>query len=316
MKKRTTKIITLIMALSLMFSVFSCSSNESGDPLKIGALKGPTAMGLSEIFSQIDDGEEDYQITTFSSPDEITPKIINGEIDIAFVPTNLAAVLYNKTQKDITMISTATLGVLHLVSTKGDLDGVKGQKVLTSGEGTMPQYIMDYVFNEAGIEPGEVVYKAEHSEVLAAILAGEADYAVLPEPFVTTALSKSDKINRVADLGELFAETSDLEVVMGVAIVRNDILEESKKQVDKFLKDYENSVEFTNENIADAAKIIGNQQIVTEEIAKNAISECNIVCITGEDMKKSVEEILEMLYNVNPKAIGGAMPDDDFFYEK
>lgn len=292
------------------------------------ALKGPTAMGLVKFMSEADAGElsdNDYSFSIVASTDEVSPLIAKEEVDIAAVPANLASVLYNKTDRGVRTIAINTLGVLYIceqgdsIQTVGDL---AGRTVYASGKGATPEYGLTYILEKNGLELGTdvmVEWKSEHSECVAALAEDATAVAMLPQPFVTTAQMSNDQIRVALDLTAEWeavqkAEGGDSAMITGVAVVRSSFADEHPEAVDAFLEHYASSVEYVNDNVADAAQLVGDYDIVAAKVAEKAIPACNIVCVTGQDMADQLSGYLEVLFGQNPEAVGGAMPGDDFYY--
>lgn len=302
----------------------------AADPVAVrtSALKGPTAMGLVKFMSEADAGEltdNDYEFQIVASPDEVTPLIAKGEVDIAAVPANLASVLYNKNDAGVRVIAINTLGVLYICELGDAIQSVadlKGKTIYASGKGSTPEYGLQYVLEKNGLTVGEDVqieWKSEHAECVAALASasGEA-VAMLPQPFVTTAQAQNDKIRVALDLTEEWdkVQTGDEKssMITGVAIVRSEFADENPAAVDAFLGHYAESVDYVNSDVADAAQLVGDYDIVPAAVAEKAIPECNIVCVTGADMKEQLSGYLAVLADQNAEAVGGALPGDDFYY--
>ena len=308
----------------------SAQEQPAADPVVVRttALKGPTAMGLVKFMSDADSGsltDNDYEFQIVASPDEVTPLIAKGEVDIAAVPANLASVLYNKTEKGVRVIAINTLGVLYICELGDSIKSVadlKGKTIYASGKGSTPEYGLQYVLEKNGLTVGEDVqieWKSEHAECVYALAtaSGEA-VAMLPQPFVTTAQTQNDMIRVALDLTEEWdkVQTGDEKssMITGVAIVRSEFADENPAAVDAFLGHYVESVDYVNDDVEAAAQLVGDYDIVPAKVARKAIPECNIVCVTGSDMKERLSGYLAVLAAQNPQAVGGAVPGDDFYY--
>ena len=295
------------------------AEEKASDKIAIGALKGPTAMGMAQLLD-----DDSYDFTIAASPDEIVPQIVQGNVDIAAVPSNLAAVLYQKTQKNVSVLAVNTLGVLYLVENGESIQSVedlKGKTIYASGKGATPEYALEYVLSANGIDPEKDVtieYKSEHAEVVAALANDQTAAGLLPQPFVTTALMKNDSLRVALDLNQLWQDgvSDDSQLVTGVVVVRNDYLKEHEADVDAFMDAYQASVEFVNSDPDQAAKIIGDHDIIAEEVAKKAIPDCSIVFVEGEEMQTMLSGYLSTLEQQNPEMVGGQLPDDDFYYTR
>ena len=309
------KIICLFAALILLIS---CAAAEGTN---VAALKGPTAMGMVKMMK--DDGGAAYSFEICASADEITPNLVKGEIDIAALPANLAAVLYGKTQGELQVLAINTLGVLYIAE-RGDaiqsVADLAGKTIYSAGKGSTPEFALNYILKANGLTPGEDVtieYKSEHSECLAALMNDAEAVAMLPQPFITTALSQAQDMRVALDLTQDWDRLQDENgsaMITGVVVARKAFVESQPEAVEQFLTDYAASVEYTLANVSEAAQIIGEYDIVPAAVAEKALPQCNICCITGSEMKDKLSGYLQVLFDADPNSVGGALPDDGFYY--
>lgn len=321
MKKFLLGLTALVMALTLALSV---AVAEESVP-RMAALKGPTAMGMVKMMS---DAPDAYDFTISAAIDEITPKLVKGEVDIAAVPANMASVLYNNTEGAVKVLAINTLGVLYIVE-NGDsgvssIADLKGRTLYASGKGASPEYALNYLLAQNGLDPETdvtVEYKSEHAECLASLLANEGSLALLPQPFVTTAQMKQPTVEVALDLNDEWAkaqEGSDAPsmLITGVVVARSAFIDENPQAVSDFLDAYKQSVAYANEHVDETAALIGQYDIITEEVAKVALPQCAIVYIDGEEMTQALSGYLQVLYDQNPASVGGALPDEAFYYQR
>lgn len=292
--------------------------------LRVAGLKGPTTMGLINLVDDAANGG-DYGFTLdFSmhgAADEIVPQLVKGELDAAAVPANLAATLYQKTGGQIQVAAVNTLGVLYILEQGDTVQSVadlKGRTILSTGKGTTPEYVLRYILTQNGIDPDNDVtieFYSEATEVTAQMaVAGDA-IAVLPQPYVTSASMQDDTLRVALDLTAEWEKVCDTQLITGVTVVRTAYAEEHPDVVAAFLEDYAASVDAANTDLDGTAALCEEQGVVAKAaIAKAALPECNIVCITGEDMKADVAGYAQVLYDADPASVGGAMPDDGFYY--
>lgn len=303
------------------------ASSQQPVDVRAAALKGPTAMGLVKFMDEAEAGtvsDNDYSFQIAASPDELTPQIAQGALDIACVPANLASVLYNNTDGGIRVLALNTLGVLYICDRNGSVGSVAdlaGKTIYASGKGSTPEYALNYILEGNGLTPGRDVtieWKSEHAECVAAMTQDSQAIALLPQPFVATAQMKDNSIRTALDLTEEWnalqnnADASSL--ITGVVIARADFVDEHPEAVETFMKHYRESVAFVNEDIEAAAELIDAYDIVPAAVAQKAIPACNIVCMEGDEMKNALSGYLEVLFEQNPKSVGGTLPGDDFYY--
>lgn len=319
MKKAAAWLVSACMGIGILTGAGTVMAAEAEEVIHIGALKGPTAMGMAQLLE-----DEEYEFTIAASPDEIVPMIVQGKVDIAAVPANLAAVLYQKTEQKVSVLAANTLGVLYIVEngdTVKSAEDLKGKTIYASGKGATPEYALNSVLEANGIDPEKDVtieFKSEHAEVVAALAQDQTAVGFLPEPFVTTALMKNENLKVALDLNELWESSAadDSRLVTGVVVVRNGFAEENKEALDAFMDAYQESVDFVNTDTEAAAEIIGAHDIIPKEVAVKAIPECSIVFIEGDEMETMLSGYLATLEEQNSEIIGGKLPDEAFYYKR
>ena len=345
--------MALLMAAVMTLSFAACSSNESkndtnnkqqetaaaestaaeenkaeAEPaekitIQIAALKGPTALGMLNLMENDANGisVNDYEFTLAGAADEIVGKISSGELDIAAVPTNVGATLYNKTEGGVQLAALNTLGVLYILENGDSIHSVEdlaGKTIVATGQGSTPEYALNMILEKNGLTDVTVEYKSEHSEVPPMLLNGEASVAMLPQPFVTSVLSQNENIRVALDVTEEWnkAVNGESELTMGCVIVRKDFAEEQKEALDAFLDEYKASVDAVVADPAAAAALSEKYDIIKAAVAEKAIPECNIVFIEGDEMERIAGGCLQVLFDANPKSVGGSLPDEAFYYKR
>lgn len=295
------------------------------EDVKIAALKGPTALGMLKMMADAEAGEapDNYEFTLAGSPDEILGSIIQGEFDIAAVPTNVASILYNKTQGTVQLGALNALGVLYCLENGDTIQSVadlKGKTIYSLGKGSTPEYALNFLLRENGLDPEkdvEVIYKTESTEVASLLQSGEATVALLPQPFVTSVLAQNENIRVALDFTEEWTKIGDgSTLTMGCVVVQKKFAEEHPEALQRFMEAYAASVEFTNgaDTIEQAAQYAEQFGILKAAMAVKAIPECNIVFKEGAEMKQITEGFLQVMYEADPASVGGALPDDAFYY--
>jgi len=339
------RLLSIFMLLVLLVSMVACGSEteqttattttegngtENYDPVyadevRILTLKGPTGMGMANVWNDAKfDSESKYKFTIFPSPDLVKEEILFGKYDIAALPTNVAAALYNSGKADLQVVAVNTLGVLHIVengNTVTDINSLKGKTIHATGGGSTPEFILRYVLEQNGIDPDKDVTLdfsyANHDDLANLVGGGAVKIAMLPEPNLTAVLSKTKDVRVALDLTEEWRKVSDFDVMQGCIVVRKAFAEEHPEQLAEFLDEYRASVEYVNQNPNIAAGVIAGLGIIPKEaLAKQAIPRCNIVYVDGEEMQESLSAFLNVLYEADAKSIGGKNPDEGFYYKR
>ncbi len=329
--KKLIRFVSFAMAAAMTMTVLAgCNKVEDNDSsvsntsvassaaqaakIRVAALNGPTALGMLNMMDN-----EAYEFSVFSKPDEVTAELNKGTIDIAAVPTNLAATLYNK-NGSVKLLALNTLGVLYILE-KGDtiqsVKDLKGKTVYSTGQGAVPEYALNYVLEQNGLTVGKdvtVEYKTEHTELASLMAADKASIAVLPQPFVTTVLTQNSEVRVALDLTKEWESANNATLTMGCIVARTEFLEQNKEATEAFLTAYKTSTEKATSDVDGTAKLAEQHNIIKEAVAKKAIPECNIVYIDGEEMKAKANSFFTILEKANPKSIGGKLPDDNLYY--
>lgn len=341
---RKIKLISSIAIIIILFvAITSCNNQKSvstntNSPsstiakinINVAALKGPTGMGMVMLMedSAQNKTSNNYNFTIAGSPDEIVGKISSGEIQIAAIPSNLAASLYNKTNGKIQIAAINTLGVLYVLEKGNTINSVtdlKGKTIGATGQGSTPEYILNYILQVNGLSKDTDVtidYKTEHSELATLAISGKADIVMLPEPFVTTVLLKDPSYRIALNLTDEFKKASEKAgdtnsiLSMGCLVVSKAFAQNNKEALNSFLDEYKASANYANSNKKDAAVLIEKYEIATAAIAEKAIPTCNIVFIEGNEMINSIKGFYDILYKTDPKSLGGALPDANFYYTR
>ena len=299
-----------------------------GEEVRLAVISGPTGIGAAKLLTDSDRGEtvNHYTYTIAADNNEVVSGLTSqeGEFDIAMVASNLAANLYNKTDGDVRILALGTQGVLHILEGSGgtaiqSMADLKGKTIYATGQGANPEYILRHLLTENGLDPDkdvEIVF-ADPTEISAKLLSGEIDTAMLPVPAATAAIAKSQ--GSVRDAIDLTQAWNDLDngsqLIMSAVVARADFLEEHPQAVQTFLREYEGSVTYVRDNPELAGELVAQLGIApSATIAQQAIPQCNLVFLSGTDMKPAISGYFEVLYDIDPTAVGGALPDDGIYY--
>ena len=346
------RLVSLLLAAAMSLALAACGASSSGssvaagsaassqpasssasseavetlsttESVRIAGLKGPTTMGLVNLLPMMEAGKTaiDYDLQLYGTADEIVPLLMKGELDMAAIPANLAATLYQKTEGQIQALAVNTLGVLYVVE-KGDtvqsIQDLKGRTVLSTGKGTTPEYVLRYILTQNGIDPDKdltIEYYSEATEVTAQMAVAEDAIAVLPQPYVTSAGMQDETLRVALDLTAEWEKVSDTQLITGLTVVRKEYAEAHPDVIEAFLAEYAQSVEAANTDVEGTAALCEAQGVVAKAaIAQKALPQCKIVCLTGEELKTNAEGDLQVLYDADPASVGGALPGADFYY--
>jgi NitT/TauT family transport system substrate-binding protein len=322
--------LVLIVALTLVLSGCANQGNNvatdgNGEKTSVNvrSLKGPTSIGLLDFMQKANNKEADFQgsynFQIVGTADEILPGLINGSVDIALIPANAAAVLYNKTGGGVQVFDINTYGVLYVVSADSSiktLADLSGKTVLMTGKGTTPEYVTNYLLGKAGLSKKvKLEYKSEATELAAAIAADPKAIAILPEPYVSSVNAKNSDLQARISLTEVWnKETGGDNLVTGVTVVRKDFAAQNPQIVQEFLANQQASAAVVSGDPTSAANLVVQYGIIADTaVAAKAIPNCNIVCDSTAQYVSDLKGYLDVLFKADPASVGGTLPADDFY---
>ena len=297
----------------------------SGAEVRVGSLSGPTSFGLVRLMEQAEAGEtaNAYTFAELSTdPSTFVAPIIQGDMDIAAVPSNLASVIYNKSEGKVEVIAECVEGVLNILEKGESIKSIKdlaGKHIYATGQGATPEYTLRHLLAENGIDPDkdlELQFCTDTTEALSFVSEDEEAIAMLPQPFATAACAQVEGLHIALDLNDAWAELDNgCNIVTGVVIARKAWAEENPEAVETFLKEYADSYKYLSDETDAACDLIEKYGIVKKAaIAKKALPGCHVVMVTGQEMKDAVSGYLQIIADENPQAVGGKVPGEDFYY--
>lgn len=300
-------------------------ADEDRVPIRLGGLKGPTSMGLVKMLDDVENGKtkNDYQFTMAPTADELVHSILQGELDILAIPSNLGAVIYNNSEKGMRMLNACMLGAIYVLEKDTEeintVEDLVGKTIYTVGKGSTPEYLLNFLLDKHGLlmdQDVTVEWRDDPTEIVGLLTAGTASVCMLPQPFVTVAQGQVENLRIALDTNaEWDAVGEGSKLVTAGFIARKDFVEEHPQQTAEFLEEAAASTDWVNANVPDAAALIEKFDIVPAAIAEASLPKCNIVCITGKEMKESAQKFFQVLFDQNPESVGGELPGDDFYYE-
>lgn len=331
------KLLAFLLTLTLVFALVGCSDTDTTSTpsastdseaytavdMSVAYMTGPTGIGMAKLNADSDAKltANNYTFTVATAAPDITGKFLKGEINIASVPTNVAANLYNKSNGKVRMLAVNTNGVLSILEKGNTIKSVadlKGKTIYSTGKGQNPEYILNYILNKNGINPATdvTINFVSSDDLKAKLISGEAEIAMAPEPLATAVMVQNKQLNRALSINDEWSKVSDTELMMGCVIALDSYVEANPKAVEKFLEEYEASIKFATTNIDETATYCEKYGIAPKAaIAKKSIPICNLCYVTGTDMKTNVNGYYSVLFDADPTSIGGKLPADDLYYK-
>ena len=321
MKKIIALILTILLITASLLTFVSCGK-KTNDEIKVTSLNGTTGFGMAPLMkeSSLGNTSSKYKFDVQTDPVMVTAGLINGTIDIAALPTNAAANVYNKTNGGVKIIAINTLGVLYLLTNNVSINSISdlnGKTIYCPSQN--PMFITKYIIEKNNMSDKVTIDSTTYATadaLRAAVIAGTVEIAVLPEPMVTIVTNSNQNVKVALDLTEEWDKVSNgKKLVQGCVVVRTEFAEKYPGSVDEFLKDYKSSIESLNSDPTSGASFIKEFGIfANDKVAAKAIPNCNIKYLDGKEMKESMKNFLDAMYSIAPASIGSAIPNDDFYY--
>lgn len=321
----------LLTLSALLISLALCGCTVVGPvtadvTLRATALRGPSGVGMVKMLEDKPAlGKNvitEYQVA--ETPDIVTARVLNKEIDIAALPTNVAANLYNK-GSGYKLLAISTWGNLYLVSNGVEFStwqDLKGKTINSIGLGATPDLVFRSLLIANGLDPEKDVtmdYSMAQVELASALSAGRVALAVLPEPLVTTTLTKNTSLKIIMNLEYEWKKLHGEQVAIpqGCLVIRDEFAQNHPEVVASFLKEYQESITWLNNNPEQAGTLIEKHNLgMPAAVAVQAIPRSNISYMAALDAKTQVEAYLNVLLGLAPQAVGGKLPDEGFYYQR
>ena len=317
--KKMIRVLAILLLIAALPYVCAAENTAEKTVVRVAALKGPTGMSVAHMMTENDGA---YEFSLVAAPAEVNALVISGQVDIASVPINAGAVLYNKTEGNVKALALTTRGMLYVLEKGDSIQSVKdleGKTILYAGQGATPEYVTEYILNTHGIHAA-LETEAEHAAVASKAIEGLADIVLLPEPMVTNVLMKNPDFRIALDITEEFAAAAklngvdDAQLSMSVVIARKDFAEAHPDLVAAFMNDLEASIAFANEHVAEAAQEIAALEIIpAAKVAEKALPSCRLVFVSGEEMQAQAAPLYDILFSANPASVGGKTPDEAYY---
>ena len=312
-----------IYLITLLFlAITGCKYRTETQKIKIATLKGPSAIGMVKMIDSLNNTPNaSFEIKIYNEPIQIRKLMLEGEVDFAILPTTMAAILYNK---DIPyqLAAIPVWGTLYLFGNDTTIqtwEDLKGKRINLMAKGMTPDVLFKYLLKENGIDPeNDVILDYSfptHIDLANAVAANQADLGVISEPLVSLVMQKNKQVRPIFDLNTEWQKvTNNIPIAQTALMVNMEFAKNNPDQVNEFLNNYKFSTNWVNQHIEEAAELIVKYKILPNtEVAKSSIPRSNLNFIEAKSIQTQITEYLKIFYEMNPKIIGGKIPDKNFY---
>ncbi|MBO4768648.1 MAG: ABC transporter substrate-binding protein, partial [Bacteroidales bacterium] len=260
------------------------------------------------------------RVEIFIEPLQVRKLMLTDSVDIAILPTTMAALLYGK-GVDYRMAAVPIWGTLYLCGTDTTIRSIadlRGRKVYLMAKGMTPDVMFRHLLLANGLEPFRDVdldYRfPTHIDLANATMAGRADMSVITEPYLSQALNANPSLHVLLDLNEEWAKVDSAPVTETALVVRGAFAEEHPEAVEAFVDALRRSAEWVNANPGEAAALSVRYGINPDSAAvAGSIPRTNLRVEAASSVKEAIIDYLRVFYEMEPEIIGGSMPDEKFF---
>ena len=302
------------------------TSAASGPSVRFMALSGPTGVGAAKLMADHDADAQNsaiasYEIVTDNT--QVQTALVNKDVDVAAIATNAAAALCAKTDGGIQVLAVNTLGVLYILE-KGDtvhsMADLAGKTLYapSNTKGANPEHILNHLLEGSGVAPADVTIEwLTPQEITAKMSSSDAGICMLPVPAATALLVKDSGVREAISLSDAWQDLEGSPLPMGCVVARTEYIQENPQEVEAFLAAYEASIDYISDpaNSAGVAALVAQYEFApNDKVAARAIPQCSLTFVTGQEMKTTLEDYYTILFQVEPKSIGGGLPYDSFYY--
>lgn len=303
----------------------SSVSTQTTDLPDFMVLSGPTGVGAAKLMADNETAADEDKViasaTVVADNQEVNDALISGNADIAAIATNVAATLSAKTDGAIQVLAVNTLGVLYILE-KGDsvnsMADLAGKTVYATGQGANPEYVLNYLLTQNGVDPSDVdIQWMTAQEVSAKMTSSEQAICMLPVPAATALMIQDSSVRQAVSLSDEWDALGQGSLAMGCVVARTEYVEENPQAVENFLTAYEASINYMKDeaNADQASQLVAQYEITPNaKVAAAAIPQCNLTYLAGQEMRSTLEQYYQVLFQADPAAIGGSMPYDSFYY--
>lgn len=315
------KISTLILTIILVVNLTGCSLSKD---VRVKTYNGLPAISICKLIKEEENIKSSYKTsyTIESNENKLLESLNKKQIDIALVPTDMAAKVYNK-NSSYQICASIGQGSYYLVTSDPEVTGFNStlinKEIAIAGESSMTDNIVKAILKKNNIDETLVKFKYTNTvpELVKTLTLGEIYTGIVPETSLTSLLYKHSGLKILASTNDAYENTFDISegYPQFSVIVRKDFAKNNKEYVNKFLFKLKESIEFVNNNPLQAGAYGEELKIpIKPQILSKAIKRCNLKFIEIDKFKQNYEYFFDILYNYNNEAVGGTVPDESIYY--
>ena len=315
------KISTLILTIILVVNLTGCSLSKD---VRVKTYNGLPAISICKLIKEEENIKSSYKTSyTIENNDKKLLESLNKkQVDIALVPTDMAAKVYNK-NSSYQICASIGQGSYYLVTSDPEVTGFNStlinKEIAIAGENSMTDNIVKAILKKNNIDETLVKFKYTNTvpELVKTLTLGEIYTGIVPETSLTSLLYKHSGLKILASTNDAYENTFDISegYPQFSVIVRKDFAKNNKEYVNKFLSKVKESIEFVNNNPLQAGAYGEELKIpIKPQILSKAIKRCNLKFIEIDKFKQNYEYFFDILYNYNNEAVGGTVPDESIYH--
>lgn len=328
------KLIHVIISMTLSTMIFTGCTKPVEDKIqdksktvvskevKMIIPDGLPSVAVAKLAKEKTEIKEGYNVNYFieKTPETLSTSIMKEEADIAVVPSNMAAIAYNKTE-NYQIAGTVGSGSFYLVSTENinDFDQLVGKAVWNIGKGLTPDLTVRSILKDKEIDEDNINFNYVNStnELVPLLATGKAKTGFIPEPALTSLLSKNHNIKIIKGINDTWKEINESKngYPQSTLIVKSSFARENEEFINCLLGQMSNSIEWANRNgekVGQYAKEIGSS--IEPSIISKSLERSNLKFIKIHNSKQDYEDYFSKLGSFDEKSLGGKLPDEGIYF--
>ena len=304
------------------------SSGETGGPESTETLTvlcavptAPPALPLLRMIETNAMGDEiklEYSIWT--SPEQLLAILQSAEGDMFAMPLTVAAKLYNKGM-DLKITNVNTWGVTYFTTTDPEFNSwadLKGKTIYIPLRSSPPDCLTQLFIQNAGLDLQKdvtIIYSTQ-AEIANLMAAGEIEYATQIEPQCSMSMMKNPAVRSVYSFTECWRELkqNDSDQPNAAWVLRSAFAEAHPNETALFEREYKKALEWVITNPGEAAQLAHEKLGISVTVFKKGIPRMGIEYQNAQDAQDACTELFRLLFEANPKSVGGKIPDDGLYY--
>lgn len=297
--------LLLLMILGTV-STFACGQAK---PYTVLAPSGSPALAALLLRNE----SERFALDIVNGSDPLLAAFASKSHDAILAPTNLGAKLYQG-GLDYVYAGTITWGNFYLFASTPEpfhLQNLQDKIIVSFGQNQISDIILKYILQENGIVAG--FQYVDSAAAAAQIALSDSSRIVLTAEPTHSNLTTSIAVHSSFDLQAEYARLTGSDSYPQAGLFLKKSLSKAKKA--ELIEAFQASIAYWEDALEDAADLAVTLDYgIAKSVLLTAIPRSRIRFESAMESRADLETLFAMILTRQPALIGGALPDDDFYY--